>query len=488
MASNKEKNKRIAKSSVTASVQGDPIESPDSREIAEQLEFYFQAAIFETNDDPIHRRKRPEERGLPSDTALEELAKAYLETQRKLWPEKVISGQLPALNDVTISRMAADFKRRFLAGDSELDLPVLGKDCAASYNRFSDEGSNHRSLAQQLRLQLERAAQNKHFIPWEYVFADAAVTGTTARRRGYEMVKAALSADHLAIRILYIDEIGRASRDAIEALSLGKMLDALERTVMRRWGLTSIAIRLFLLSTLSVSLITSVVAQEDTSISEKIERLTRAIAENPKNTMAYVERGALYGVAGKDDLQLADLNKAFEIGNFPSPAHRAVTHQVRVGAWLAKKEYDKALADCNEALRLQPDLKGIQKQRGRLYYRRGEYEKAKSDFEKAITDEPQDSLARIEYARLLACCPEADLRDGRKAVEQAKRACELTDWKDPVALVTLGCAYAESGEFEKALSMTTKVEASDPQMAKPFKELFLKRMPHRDIQAKKPDK
>lgn len=46
------------------------------------------------------------------------------------------------------------------------------------------------------------------------------------------MVKSVLASDQLAVRTLYIDEIGRASRDAIEALSLGKMLEALKKRII----------------------------------------------------------------------------------------------------------------------------------------------------------------------------------------------------------------------------------------------------------------
>jgi len=54
-------------------------------------------------------------------------------------------------------------------------------------------------------------------------------------------------------------------------------------------------------------------------------------------------------------------------------------------------------------------------------------------------------------AWLWATCPDAQLRDGKRAVQSAARACELTGWKDAGALDTLAAAYAEAGDFSKAI-------------------------------------
>ena len=49
-------------------------------------------------------------------------------------------------------------------------------------------------------------------------------TVTIAARRGYQSTKAAMEL-LMGPRRLYIDEIGLASRDAIEALRLGKLIE-----------------------------------------------------------------------------------------------------------------------------------------------------------------------------------------------------------------------------------------------------------------------
>jgi len=56
-------------------------------------------------------------------------------------------------------------------------------DIGLGYVRFSDEGSNARSLDQQFINVLQWARRDEVFIPWCYVCADYAVSGTLACRR-----------------------------------------------------------------------------------------------------------------------------------------------------------------------------------------------------------------------------------------------------------------------------------------------------------------
>ena len=51
----------------------------------------------------------------------------------------------------------------------------------------------------------------------------------------------------------------------------------------------------------------------------------------------------------------------------------------------------------------------------------------------------------------LATCPAEQVRDGKRAVEAGKRACELTDYKSGDQLENLAAAYAEAGDFTEAV-------------------------------------
>jgi protein O-mannosyl-transferase len=56
-----------------------------------------------------------------------------------------------------------------------------------------------------------------------------------------------------------------------------------------------------------------------------------------------------------------------------------------------------------------------------------------------------------ELAWLLATYPDSKSRDGIEAVRLAERACDLTERRIPALLDTLAAAYAEAGDFPRAL-------------------------------------
>ena len=58
-----------------------------------------------------------------------------------------------------------------------------------------------------------------------------------------------------------------------------------------------------------------------------------------------------------------------------------------------------------------------------------------------------------DLARLLATCEDSAIRNGRRAVTFAENAVATTNRKAPEMLDTLAAAYAEAGEFEKAVSV-----------------------------------
>ena len=65
-----------------------------------------------------------------------------------------------------------------------------------------------------------------------------------------------------------------------------------------------------------------------------------------------------------------------------------------------------------------------------------------------------ESLRRLAW--LCATSPYAEVRDGRKAVRFAELACQVTGGRNTGLLSILAAAYAEAGDFEKAVATQQK--------------------------------
>ncbi|HOM17461.1 MAG TPA: tetratricopeptide repeat protein, partial [Thermoguttaceae bacterium] len=94
--------------------------------------------------------------------------------------------------------------------------------------------------------------------------------------------------------------------------------------------------------------------------------------------------------------------------------------------------------------------------RGDAYLNIGKHAEAIADYERALKLRPNDSGLLNNFAWVLATSPVDSLRNGKRALEMALKACELTQYKEAHILSTLGAAYAELGDFETAKKWSAK--------------------------------
>ena len=151
--------------------------------------------------------------------------------------------------------------------------------------------------------------------------------------------------------------------------------------------------------------------------------------------------------AGNFDQAIADYTEAIRL----DPTAES-SYQDRAFAWARLKNWRKAIQDYDQALRIDPRDADILRDRGLAHSYTKEYGKAIADYAEAIRLAPKHSQAHNSLAWLCATCPDGKLRDGKRAVESAKKACELTDWNDAFFLGTLAAACAEAGDFAAAVN------------------------------------
>ncbi|MDR1074069.1 MAG: tetratricopeptide repeat protein, partial [Treponema sp.] len=76
-----------------------------------------------------------------------------------------------------------------------------------------------------------------------------------------------------------------------------------------------------------------------------------------------------------------------------NPTH-ADAYYNRGYAYVEKGDYDIAIADYNQALRLNPNLASAYLNRGFAYVMKGDYTRARADWEKTLQLNPADANAR----------------------------------------------------------------------------------------------
>jgi tetratricopeptide (TPR) repeat protein len=176
-----------------------------------------------------------------------------------------------------------------------------------------------------------------------------------------------------------------------------------------------------------------------------IDAYDEVLELDPLYTSAYYFRGHMWEEKGDLDNAIEDYTKVIEINPNLEKAYLD-----RATAWGRKGEYDKAIEDLNKALELNPNQSMVYDTRGNAWQMKGEYDKAIDDYVKALELNPNLFVPYNNLAWLLATCSDARYRSGEKAVELALKAAELNP--DITTMDTLAAAYAEAGNFEKAVS------------------------------------
>ncbi len=118
-------------------------------------------------------------------------------------------------------------------------------------------------------------------------------------------------------------------------------------------------------------------------------------------------------------------------------SRRMGTLRGRGDARLSTGEHRKAVADYDEALKLQYAIQKIQE-------------------EEEGEPIPEDDGVLNNLAWVLATSTFEDVRDGKRAVELATKAAEVTEFKQAHILSTLASGYAEMGDFENAIKWIEK--------------------------------
>jgi Flp pilus assembly protein TadD len=191
-----------------------------------------------------------------------------------------------------------------------------------------------------------------------------------------------------------------------------------------------------------------------------IDDLSSAIALDPQASL-YVERGRARKAKGDADGAIRDYTEALK-----QDSGYAVALNNRGVAWEAKGKDDEAVKDYTAAIAADRKYSTPFRNRALIHQRRGDFALAEKDLTAAVELDPDNPTTIDDLAWLLATCPDAPVRDGKRALKLSKKACEMTEYRNMLLVETLAAAYAESGNYEAAMETQKKVLADKEYMKK----------------------
>jgi tetratricopeptide (TPR) repeat protein len=208
----------------------------------------------------------------------------------------------------------------------------------------------------------------------------------------------------------------------------------------------------------------------------------KAIALNPRQWQAYFNRAAELRDRGQLRESVNDLNKVVELN-----PEFAGGYMNRANIYVRQGELDKAVADYNTALLRDHNLADVYSARANIFMQKRNYPQAVRDLQAAVqmkTKRPERALNSLAWLR--TTCPEAEIRNGKEAVELALKACELSEWKDGGIIDTLAAAYAEQGDFDQAIKYQKQVleigkSSNDYDKIKQCLALYEQHTPYREV-------
>ena len=194
--------------------------------------------------------------------------------------------------------------------------------------------------------------------------------------------------------------------------------------------------------------------------------LNRVLRAAPNAAPALLLRSAI--AADEEDYTQAilDIEKILE------QAPEEISLKVQIAFYhLADDRPRKAIEVLSSVISADPNHAGALRARGDANLAIGKHAEAIKDFEVAIKVAPENSGLLNNLAWVLATSPDDKLRDGKRAIELATKACELTKFEQAHILSTLGSAHAETGDFDEAKKWAQKaVEAASAENKEQLQE------------------
>jgi lipoprotein NlpI len=173
---------------------------------------------------------------------------------------------------------------------------------------------------------------------------------------------------------------------------------------------------------------------------------------------ADLDRCKFAGELSKTDDGIAACDRVINDAKISSQ-DRASALSSRCGWWWAKQDTDRALADCNEAIRVNRTLAAAYLNRGNVYLSKSDFDHALADFNEALRLDPKSAWAYAERGNLYKNKGDLD-----HALADLNEAIGL-DPSYALAYFSRGDLYKSKGELAQAMADMNNALRLDPNYA-----------------------
>ena len=181
-----------------------------------------------------------------------------------------------------------------------------------------------------------------------------------------------------------------------------------------------------------------------------------AVNSDARSAPARVARGMARHLSGQSAGAAEDFDKAMELDPSHAPAYlfRGIRH-------LDRGELQPAIRDFDTAVRGLPEYSSAMLRRSEAWAKAGNHRHALADAATALKWDPESATVVRRNAWLLATSADAEIRDGKRALELARKAVGLPHGSPGIYLDTLAAALGETGDFAEAITALKKAMSDE---------------------------
>jgi tetratricopeptide (TPR) repeat protein len=234
-----------------------------------------------------------------------------------------------------------------------------------------------------------------------------------------------------------------------------------------------------------------------------VETVSDEIEADESNAAAWLSRGQVHFQLQEWELSIFDFSKVIELTPEPSQAEMARTWsasafqelerhdeaiaivspvidspaggndenlrfalEVRAGSLIGVEEFEESLEDCEQRIRIGNRTADVCLLQGQALLGLKRYSEAMSVFEQVGRISPMLASGWHLQSDIKSTCPDAAMRNGSQAVSLSERACRLAGPDGWICIAGLANAWAECGDFDKAVHFAEKAFEAAPENEK----------------------